>query len=795
MEPMMRIIYSISLCVLLAAAVQASSSEMLFHHEPAQGVIHGEDAVFELIPSSVNSGLYDMRLFYREFGESEFKMILMERDGMVYHATIGTAPFTTGMIEYYFGFEGALGAVGTLPSQSPEMRPFQMRIAPSRSLEQQSQVEVIILSPQPDEAINNDELIIAASLLGLSETFDFSNTKLLIDGTNVSNMVEVEEGIITFSPQQIRVGVHNIELNILDANQNVIGKKEWSFRATGGGPEGLQAKKVGGTFFLENRNQATSTGDDNFLRTGLQIKGRASDLDWRARFIYSSEESDKRQPVNRYAVQGRWNFSDRNNIYLKLGDFTPYYSPLTFQNKRVRGVQAGLAYGVFTLDFISGQLNRGVDGIVSKDSVGNVIGINGFTFEESILAIRPGFRFGDYAHWHLNLLNSKEEKASEVSTGVKESLVFGTDLNLNFDKKRILFDASFQASINNTDAGSEEVVYDSIASKYDLGENDAAKSAWEFLESTGFFTMTQGLNPLPSFGMRFQTQLRYFNNNLIFRYTNIDRDFSTRGNPYLVKDVSGLYIADNFRMLNNQVFVNLFYKNFKNNKSDQASETSNTELGLALSYFPMENLPSLTVSFSNIGRSNDLTPSDSGVAAVPEDNTTQLVTVSTSYNVDFGNLRNTLLLNFSNYNRDEAAEGREDNDNTFNVFGVGIKTRFNFPLTTRLHFSTEESELKFTDTVADSLIMQTNNIQKIAFGAEYLFRDIFGNDRLKPFVNVVIQTSELKESKIEINRNNYTFGLAYRSSDYGIFSLRYDVISFEDFDSDTILNAKYQYNF
>jgi hypothetical protein len=156
---MMRIIYSISLCVLLAVAVQASSSEMLFHHEPAQGVIHGEDAIFELIPSSANAGLYDMHLFYREFGESEFKMIPMERDGMVYHTTIGTAPFKTGMIEYYFGFEGALGAVGTLPSQSPEMRPFQMRISPSRSLEQQSQVEVIILSPQPDEAISNDELI------------------------------------------------------------------------------------------------------------------------------------------------------------------------------------------------------------------------------------------------------------------------------------------------------------------------------------------------------------------------------------------------------------------------------------------------------------------------------------------------------------------------------------------------------------------------------------------------------------------------------------------------------------
>jgi hypothetical protein len=790
----MRIIYSITLCFVIVFAVQASS-EMLFHHETPHSVLRGEDAIFEIMLTSSNRGLYDMYLFYRPFGESEYQMVPMDRDGMLYSATLNTHIFTTGMIEYYFGYEEALGAVSTFPSQSPELHPFQMRIAPTRAIEQQSPVEIIILSPQPDEVVNNDELVIAASVIGLETDFDFSNTTLLIDGINMSNMVQFEEGILTFAPNQIRAGTHNIELNILDVGKNLIGKKEWSFRATGGAQRVLGGKKFGGLFFIENRNKNTASGDDNYLRSGFQVNGRADAIDWRARIIYSSEEEETRQPVNRYSLQGRWNFSDRNNIYLKLGDFTPNYSPLTFQNKRVRGVQTGLAFGFFTLDFISGQLNRGVEGKVSKDSVGNITNISGFTYEESILALRPGFRFGDFAHWHLNLLNAKEEKANdEVQSGVKESLVFGTDLNMNFDNKRILFDASFQASINNSDAASPEVDFDSVAQRYDLEEGGSAESAWNLLESTGFLSMTQGLNPFPSYGMRFQTQLRYFNNNFVVRYTNIDRDFATRGNPYLVRDVAGFYIADNFRMINNQIFVNLFYKNFMNNKSSEESETKNTEFGAALSYFPLENIPSLTVSFSNIGRSNDVTESDSGVAAIPEDNTTQLLTVSTSYNVDFGEIRNTLLLNFNNYNRDEKAESRENNDNTFNAFGIGLISRFKFPLTTRLNFSTEKSEIKFTGG-SDSVLATTNSIQRFSFGAEYMFRDIFGNGHLKPFFDLTFQTSKIEETGIEIKRNNYTFGLMYRNSDYGIFSLRYDVISYENFDSDSILNAKYQYNF
>jgi len=304
----------------------------------------------------------------------------------------------------------------------------------------------------------------------------------------------------------------------------LVGQKEWSFRASSG------AMTVGKSFlrgnvFLENRYQDILENQDNFFRAGGYLKGRYNALDYTGRLVYSSEESDERQPVNRYAAELQYNFSERNNIYLKGGDLTPYYNPLTFYTKRVRGVQTGLAFGFFTFDFIYGQLNRAIEGRLRIDSLATgdpnnpVVTdtlVSSGTFSENVMAFRPGFRFGDNVSWLLNLIKVKEDKNSiKYGGNVKESIALGTDLNMNFDNRRIQFYGSVQTSINNSNAGLEEVEYDSLAKiNEDLKDNDAARSYWDFLKSTGMISMTTGLNPLPSLAMSFETTLRYFNNSL-----------------------------------------------------------------------------------------------------------------------------------------------------------------------------------------------------------------------------------------------------------------------------------------
>jgi len=783
-----------------------------FFHMTPQGVVRGENVTLEVMLANANTRIYDMQLFYRPLGATDFQYRSMEREGYLYTISINTNEITTGQIEYYFGYEGELGEIGSMPEVTPELNPYIMQIAPSPGSVQTSGMELVILSPEPDEVVAYTELIIAASLFGGETITDISNFTLLIDGTDVTNLAEFVDGIFTFAPKQIRGGYHNIELAVYDASKTLLTKKEWSFRAAGGSetPE-MRGSTYRGSVFLENRYINIGQNSQNFFRGGAMVNGSLNEFDYRGRLIFSSEEDAKRQPVNRYGVQLVYNFSDRNNIYLNGGDFMPYYNPITFMNKRVRGIQTGLAFGFFTFDFLYGQTNRAVEGSmkISKfpiydpsnpgvvvDSLSDTL-LSVGTYSETVMGFRPGFRFGESVKWNLNLMNAREDKNSiQYGGNVKESMVFGTDLNMNFDHRRIIFEGAFQASINNNDAGLPEVPFDSLA-KIDssLAENDAVRTYWNILEDLGMISMTPGLNPYPSLGMRFEAIFRYFNNSLSIRYTNIERNFSSPGNPYMLKDISGIYISDNFRLLNNQLFTNIFFRSYSTNRSQTVQKTSNTEFGATISYLPQGNLPSLTLGYTSIGRSNDVSLADTALFESPEyymeDNQTQNFTISTSYNFDLNTVRNNVSLNFSTYMRDEALEGRKENQSDFNIIGLGLVSRFKFPLTTRLNYSRSE-------TIFGEQNKRTTSINRYFIGFEYQLSGIAAGDLLKPFVNYTFQDIEFTDTP-QAKRNNFTFGLQYKNPVAGVLSLRYDLISYSgevapDY-NDSVINAKYQYNF
>jgi hypothetical protein len=176
-----------------------------------------------------------------------------------------------------------------------------------------------------------------------------------------------------------------------------------------------------------------------------------------------------------------------------------------------------------------------------------------------------------------------------------------------------------------------------------------------------------------------------------------------------------------------------------------------------------------------------------------EDNSTQTINVATSYNFNITSLRNTVSLNFSNYSRDEALEIKQINQSNFMVFGVGLVTKFQFPLITKLDFSQSNSAFGVNNEFTSEA---TTDIQRIFIGVEYRMENLIEVDQFRPFANFVLQNVKFSSGE-DTKRNNYTLGLLYRSPKLGILSVRYDSISYGtvvEF-SDTILNARYQYNF
>ncbi|MFC2088955.1 hypothetical protein ACFLSX_05075 [Calditrichota bacterium] len=796
----MKVLFSLLILVSFSFIVFADDKASFYHEVPVN-VIQGEIAHFEFFVNNIhaeNSDINEVKLFYRPMGSDQYNSRSMKEEGFSYSTELNTSNMNSGQIEYYFAFRDRRGGVGMLPAESPQLNPYVMAIAPAQTQGQSSNFEIIVLSPDLNESIPDDEVLIAASVLGGESDIDFDQSRLLIDGVNVTALADFSDGIITFAPENIRIGRHNIELQIYNNDGELIQNREWAFRAIQSG--GKSAKvNYRGSFFVDNRNQNISDVDDNFFRGGGYFAGNYKNFDFYTRLIFSSEESENLQPINRYTAELRYNFSDRNNIYLNGGDITPYYNPLILQDKRVRGIQTGLALGLFTFDYLYGQTKRGVEGSQEITVTNDTSTVNG-VYSENIMAFRPGFRFGDNVHWNLNLINSKEnEESIEFGGNVKEALVVGTDLNMNFDNRRIVFESSFQASIQNSDAGGPELEWEDLV-KVDssLEGNSGAKSAFDILKSTGFLSTTAGLNPLPNFAMQFDLYLRYFQNNLKFTYLDINSDFASPGNPYLLKDIIGFYIFDNIRLFQNQVFLNLFYKTYKNNLSDDQYSTDNSELGTTISYFPQGNYPSLTLGYTSYNRSNGVSEADT--AAMPylyiEDNSTQQINFSSSYDIYLNKIRNTLLFNITNFIRDDI--GNKESKSDFSSFTIGFRTKFEFPLTTKLSFTQSKTEI-------GDLQKSITDVNRYNAYFEYRLYDVFDADVLKPYLNVTLQNISAGSGTTSTSRNNYSTGVVYQSKTYGVFSLKYYQVSYSVPDvnnpnstvnvDDTILNARYEYLF
>jgi hypothetical protein len=807
-----------SILLLSVGSVEAGNLEF-FHNTPS-GVIRGDEVKIEVMLSGMTNEIYDLHLFFREIGEADYSSVLMKREGLLYQSAIKTAGFTTGQMQYYIAYEGALGEIGTFPEEMAELNPLIMEVAPARVLQEDGPVEVVILSPLEEETLQDDDIVVAVYVFSEEEQIDYSNTKLVIDGVNIRTNVNFSDGVVTYTPppgQDFREGYHNIEVQIFNTEGRALGQKSWSFRSI----KGVSKRPKSffrGSAFIENRYQSIGpSGEgfdpvDNFFRTGGEVSGKHNEWDYRARLVLSSEEDQSLQPVNRYSGEVRYNFSLDNNIFLIGGDFNPYYNLLVLQDKRVRGIHAGLNLGFFTFDYILGQLRRGING--RADSISTSSGISDFiavggTYEQNMWSIRPGFKFGDTAWWTLNLINAKEDpKSIDIGSNVRESVSMGTDLNLNFDQKRIILDASINASINNTNAGNPVITWDTIAANNDdLANNSEAEQLWNFLESTGWLTMTSGINPLPNYAMQFDATFRYFYNNLKIRYYSMDRDFANPGNPYLLKDVSGLQISDNIRLFENQVYLTIFYKNYTTDRSRNEQATDNTELGATLSYFPYQSLPSLNLTYANMDRSNGVSSTDTDLFRVS--NKTQRLSFNTSYNFDVSGTRNAVTLNYTTYGRDEDIHTSAQSD--FSLYALGLRTNFSIPLVTRLNYSSSENDIG----TGTSLTQSNLKVNTFLIGVDYVMGGVMPGDVFKPFANFRLQSVKTHRierfilpetvSDIDTDRNNFTIGLAYQSPTMGILSIRWDHITYSNSFSnpdlqipefnDTILNARYTYNF
>jgi len=767
--------------------VQAALAIQFIHNEPAP-VLLGETIQLELTYTDSQQPVSNVVLFYRMQGENNFRSLRMRQEGMLLLSEINSSKLYPGNLEYYFAYQDSYGGVNYLPATSPEQNPFQLKILPAKSdisVSGDSLFIPLLLTPNPGDVVESDELLIAFSI-----PFELNpeklSYKLFIGGVDVSRMMQREGNLLSFSPKTIRSGLHNAELKIFNSNGKVVGKNYVSFRISGK-PSKQKGFDSNTRVFFDNRYQNIQENSDNYYRGGVRFNGSYKKFDIRAHALISSEENYSGQPVNQYTAQVSYIFNDRNAIYIKGGDFSTNYDPLSFWEKRIRGVGVGFRTSYFDFDYSTGQNFRAVEGTI--DTSGQISRYG--TYKQSFSSFRPQFNFGRHFSWAFNLVNSKDDPNSvDYAANAKEALVIGSSMALNLHKKRIIFKGSFQGSIQNVNAGADKIEFDSLAADYDLTgtEKDQAESFVNFLDNTGFLSLTEGLSPFPSVAMQFETQIRYFGQDLKATYKRIDGNFTSPGNPYLQKDIAGFYISDNIRLLENQVLLNLYYNAFAENLSKDENKTDNRSLGGSISYFPFSKLPSVTLSYGNQTRNNSINDTSATFMNV-EDNRHQRFGISSSYNFTTSSIRNTIMFNASKFQYTD--EFYKDRQSDLILFSVGIRNRFEFPLTTKLNFSQSGTD------IGSGASKTITDIRTIQFSSDYTIKRFWNESELKPYLNIRIQSITQPANIGDSQRRNYSAGFYLRNTGYGNVSLRYDFIDYGDtYDwKDTIISARYDFAF
>ena len=776
---------------LILLYLNIAAAQVVYHDEPAP-VVQGERLHLEMKKYNMRDIVTAATLFFRLEGEQNFRSLRLREEGPALSVDLPTTNLRAGTLEYYFAYQDGAGKVHYLPENNPEMNPYRVKIIPpsNNSTDLKNGMDILLLSPEPNAILPPDELMISFSIpLEVENPGDY-NYKMFISGVDVTRLLQRDDHVLFFTPPTIRSGLHNVELKVFDKTGRLVGQKSFSFRITGK-PSTMKGFNSRTTFFVDNRYQNIAQNAKNYYRAGLNYTASYKKFDFDGRALLSSEESSDRQPVNKFLLRVRYNFNSVYNLYLQGGDFSNNIDVLSQWGRRIRGVNAGMRTRFFNLDVSYGQSRRAVEGAV--DSAGTIVSYG--TYKQTFLGIHPQFNFGSHVSWGLDLVNSKDEPGSiQYGTNPKEALVLGTTVKLNFDGKRILLSSSVQASIKNEDA-TGKIDFDSLADRYELSgsERDLAQKFVNIMESTGFLTLTQGLSPIPSMAWRVEAQLRYFNQILRAEYKKIDTEFAAPGNPYLLKDISGLFVNDNIRLLSNQVFLNLYFKLYQDNLADDQVKTDNTEFGGAISYYPFSDLPSVSLSYGTYSRINQLAREEVSpdTTALPiEDNQTQRIGLSSSYNFRIGGVRNVFSLSVNKFIRNDDIYARNQSEST--LLTAGVRHRFAFPLSIR--WSLSQSESKFGGGSTEF----TTNIKKLNFGLDYLLSRVVFNGDLKPFVSFSLQKIDntgMNTSKYD--RTNVTAGLNLIGSQIGNFTLRYDYIDFGNLYQwkDSILSARYDLSF
>ena len=386
-----------------------------------------------------------------------------------------------------------------------------------------AQSGVLIMSPEPESTVSGDNVLIAASLIGVAN-LNSNSVKVLLDGLDVTDQAYVDSDMISCLLDDVEPGYHEIGI-FIDGIPT-----QWGFSAIAEEASLKYSGKIRSSSSMDQIDDQTL----NINKMTMDFKGSAFEwLTLKTNLKMTSQESNLYQPRNIYGLQ----LGLKDILTLRLGDSNPRVSHYTMNGKRIRGMDLDFSYGWFNFRFLQGEINRAVQGDLSKaysfdidtDDYGEKyisLDRSGYTFTQNVSSARISLGRGEVFQWGFNYMKARDDTTSVDSVlsdavifyeanetgsvegltsgttytidqlgtmakvldgsdwsgnGPKDNLVVSTDIGMNLFSKRVRLDGEIAFSMTNNNiwggplslAELDTLIDDSVDNKlssFDLSE-------------------------------------------------------------------------------------------------------------------------------------------------------------------------------------------------------------------------------------------------------------------------------------------------------------------------------------
>jgi len=693
-----------------------------------------------------------IEIAYRQFGEQVFKHNEMSLVGTSATITLPAEIVLPPFLEYYLILTVHGSPVPeTYPIENPEQQPLKIsveNIFPATK-------EIVILSPDQNEKVQQNDLLISFSLAQFDSSVKKNATKIFLDDIDLSKIAIQAGDVFVIKPENaslyLESGNHTVRIEVFDTAGTAIGSYRWTFLVIAGtsstAARPLSPWVYGSSVQLETRQEKIGDATTPFNRATMAAYGSYHDTRIKGNLFLTNEEKDYLQPQNRYYIgaESPW-------VKIGYGDCYPVISDLIMSGKRIRGITGSVTLGSFNLDIASGTVTRQVEGKSSgpipdsslaeeqSSAGGSPVTFVHYdydstsstwrwrklypgTFERNLFVVRTILGKRDASHIGFSYLKSKDDKQS-IQYGIRprENVVFGSDLLLSFDNHNIEVNGQAAFSATNNDISKGSFSDQDIDSIY-KDNSDMVRKIRDIFSN--IITVNQYLVPLgmkhtPTLSYEGGMTLNYFNNNFRFNYLRHGASYESFGQSYIRTDVAGYNLTDRQRILDNQLFLSGGYERLEDNTAKtKATTTTSTTANVSVSYYPKINFPNITIAYLLASDENGYSVD----SAQSIDDKTNRIVFQLGKEVAYY-CRHNLTLNVSTSVRDDRTVSNYDTRNF--SFSIGDYATFTFPLEATFNITFNSS--KFISGITDtSRLMNTFSYTTLFTGAQYNFLD----DRLR----------------------------------------------------------------